>query len=151
MVVIVPARSRLLVAGGRLTRHDGSSTTVRRNPPMSLPRTAQLSGLLGGVAWVVKHFLSDPDAGAGRALLWVGAVLLTVALFELGLLLVKGDVLVLRVFVALALPTLVWGVYGLVRSSASDEPFADAVFGGVIAVISLIQLVRRRERVRTTL
>jgi hypothetical protein len=118
---------------------------------MSLRRTAQLSGLLGGVAWVVKYFLSDPEAGAGKILLWVGAVLLTVALFELGLLLVKSDVLVLRVFVALALPTLVWGVYGLIRSSASDQPFDDAAFGGVVALISLVQLVRRRERLRATL
>ena len=84
-----------------------------------LRRTAQLAGLAGGLAWVVTLFLDD-GGSLERALLWAGTILLTVALFGLGLLLVRSDVLALRVFVALALPTLVWGVFGIVHGSAND-------------------------------
>jgi hypothetical protein len=74
-------------------------------------RTAPIAGLTGGISWVFAFFL--PDGGAlETTVLWAGAILLTVALFGLGLLLVRSDVLALRVFVALALPTLVWGVFG---------------------------------------
>ena len=91
------------------------------------------------------------DSGtAGDALQWVGALLLTVALVGLGLLLVKSDVMVLRVFVALALPILVWGVVALLRDAVSVS-VVDAVFGGVVAVISGVMLTRRAERRRATL
>jgi len=125
---------------GRHTDGAGASTALRR--------IAQVSGLTGGVAWVGTAFL---DAGGARdALFWVGAVLLTVALFGLGLLLVKSDVLVLRIFVALALPTLVWGVVSLLRD-AFDEDLVDAVFGALVAVISAVRLRRRRDGGRATL
>jgi hypothetical protein len=74
--------------------------------------TVGVAGLLGGLAWVAKYFLSDPHGTVGRALLWAGALLLTVALLGLGGRLVKGDLLALRVFVAFAVPTLVWAVFG---------------------------------------
>jgi hypothetical protein len=74
--------------------------------------------------------------------LWVGAVLLTVALFGLGLLLVRSDVLVLRVFVGIALPTLVWGVFGIIHQSASDPGLVDAVFGVVVGLVSGLRLGR---------
>ena len=51
--------------------------------------------------------------------------------------LVKSDVLPLRVFVALALPTLVWGVFALVRDSVSDEQLVDAVFGALVGLCSV--------------
>jgi hypothetical protein len=76
---------------------------------------------------------------------------MTAALLVLGLMLVKSDVLVLRVFVALALPTLVWGVVGLVRGSASDPRVIDLVFGGIVAVISGVRLARRTSASRSTL
>jgi hypothetical protein len=124
-------------------RHaDAPVTTTDRR------RTAQLAGLTGGIAWVLASFL---DAGTvADALRWVGAVLITVALVRLGLALVKSDVMVLRVFVAIALPTLVWGVVSLLRESTSRS-VVDVVFGAAVAVISAVMLTRRSERSRATL
>jgi hypothetical protein len=120
--------------------------------PLDLRRTAQAAGLVGGTAWVVAYFLpNDPRTTLATLLLWLGLLLLSVALFGLGLLLVKSDVLPLRVFVALALPTLVWGVFAIVRDSASDRPLVDGVFGAVVGLISGLELVRRRSQTRATL
>jgi hypothetical protein len=106
-----------------------------------LRRTARLSGLVGGLAWVATAFIGD---GTGRdVLLWGGGVLITLALFGLGLLMVKSDVLLLRVFVALALPTLVWGVVALLRESVVSLSLVDAVFGGAVALFSAAALGRR--------
>jgi hypothetical protein len=117
-------------------RHVEASGT-----PVDLRRTAQLTGLTGGVAWVIAFFL--PDGGSVRTtVLWAGAILLTVALFDLGLLLVRSDVLALRLFVSLALPTLVWGVFGLVHGSADDPGLVDAVFGAVVGLVSGVRLGR---------
>jgi hypothetical protein len=119
---------------------------------MDLRRTAQAAGLVGGIAWLVTYFLpDDPRTTVGTMLLWVGLVLLTVALFGLGMLLVKSDVLPLRVFVALALPTLVWGVFALVRESVSGQTLLDAAFGAVVGLISGLQLVRHGSSTRATL
>jgi hypothetical protein len=127
-------------------RHVEDSGTV-----LDLRRTARLAGLTGGLAWVVAFFLSD-GGSLEKALLWVGAVLLTVALFGLGLLLVRSDVLALRVFVALALPTLVWGVFGIVHESLADPDLVDAVFGAVVGVVSGLRLGRHQAGVpRATL
>jgi len=65
-----------------------------------------------------------------------------VALFGLGLLLVRSEVLALRVFVALALPTLVWGVFPLVHGSLSDPERVDAVFGAIVGLVSGVRLGR---------
>ncbi len=127
---------------GRHVDAAGASAGVRR--------TALVCGLLGGVAWVVTYFL-DADAGMAEALLWVGGVLLTVALFGIGMMLVKSDVLPLRVFVALALPTLVWGVFALIRDSVGDARLADAAFGALVGLGSVLLLVRRSAARRTTL
>lgn len=113
-------------------------------------RIAQVCGLVGGVAWLVTYFLSSGGTAAD-VLLWVGAALLTVALLELGLLLVKSDFLLLRLFVALALPTLVWGVLGLVLGSVSDRTVVEAAFGTVVALISGVQLLRHKPALRQTL
>ena len=115
-------------------RHAEVSGTL-----FDLRRTAQLAGLAGGLAWVVTLFLDD-GRSLERALLWAGTILLTVALFGLGLLLVRSDVLALRVFVALALPTLVWGVFGLVHGSLDDPELVDAVFGAVVGLVSGVRL-----------
>jgi hypothetical protein len=120
--------------------------------PLDLRRSAQAAGLVGGIAWVVAYFLPhDPRTALGTLLLWLGLLLLSLALIGLGLLLVKSDVLPLRAFVALALPTLVWGVFAIVRDAASDQPLVDAVFGAVVGLISGLQLVRRRSQPRATL
>jgi hypothetical protein len=115
-------------------RHAEDSGTL-----FDLRRSAQLAGLAGGLAWVSAYFLDD-GGGVESAVLWAGAFLLTVALFGLGLLLVRSDVLALRVFVALALPTLVWGVFGIVHQSADDPGLVDAVFGAIVGLVSAIRL-----------
>ncbi len=109
-----------------------------------------MCGFLGGLAWVATYFL-DADASATKALLWGGGVLLTVALLVIGTMLVKSDLLPLRIFVALALPTLVWGVFALVRDSVSDTQVADAVFGVLVGLGSVLLLVRRSSARRATL
>ncbi|MGA8247390.1 MAG: hypothetical protein WB797_10825 [Nocardioides sp.] len=113
-------------------------------------RIAQVCGLVGGVAWLVTYFLAR-DGTAANVLLWGGAALLTVALLELGLLLVRSDFLLLRLFVALALPTLVWGVLSLILGAVSDRTVVEAAFGAVVALISGAQLIRRRPVLRETL
>jgi hypothetical protein len=99
---------------------------------------------------VATYFL---DAGSGLAtgLLWVGGVLLTVALLSIGMMLVKSDVLLLRVFVALALPTLVWGVFTLVRDSVGNDRLVDAVLGALVGLLSVMLLVGRGSSQRATL
>jgi hypothetical protein len=111
---------------------------------------AQVAGLLGGIAWVVAYFL--PEGGsAADLLLPAGAVLLTLAMFGLGLLLVRSDFLALRVFVGIALPTLVWGAFGVVHQSASDASLVDAVFGGVCGLLAGLRLAHRGAAPRATL
>jgi hypothetical protein len=116
-------------------RHADDAGTHRE-----LRRAAQLAGLLGGISWVLAPFL--PAAAAGL-LLPVGAVLLTLALFGLGLMLVRSSVVALRVFVALALPTLVWGVFGVVHGSAGEPALVDAVFGTIVGLVSAFRLSHR--------
>jgi hypothetical protein len=118
--------------------------------PLDLRRGAQVAGLLGGIAWVAASFL--PDGGAAANVLFlVGSVLLTLAMFGLGLMLVRSDFLALRVFVGIALPTLVWGVFGVVHQSASDPGRIDAVFGAVCGLVAGLRLSHRGEAPRATL
>jgi hypothetical protein len=117
-------------------RHVEASGT-----PLDLRRSAEVAGLVGGLAWVAAYFLDD-GGGFESVVVWLGAALLTLALFALGLLLVRSDVLALRVFVALALPTLVWGVFGIVHQSASNPQVVDAVFGAVVGLVSALRLGR---------
>jgi len=149
MGTILPGRVSGRVSGwhtvapmGRHVDAAGASTGVRR--------TALVCGLLGGAAWVATYFLAA-DSGVAKALLWGGGALLTVALFAIGMMMVKSDLLALRVFVALALPTLVWGVFALVRDSVSDERLADALFGALVGLGSVLLLVRRSAARRATL
>lgn len=118
--------------------------------PRNARRTAQICGLVGGAAWVALYFL-DADTALVKALLWGGGVLLTIALVAIGMMLVKGDVMLLRVFVALALPTLVWGVFALVRDSVSNEELVDAVFGAFVGLLSVALLARPSTARRATL
>jgi hypothetical protein len=118
---------------GRHVENSGNSFDLRRS--------AQLAGLAGGLAWVFAFFLAD-GGGLERAVLWLGAILLTAALVALGLLLVRSDVLALRAFVALALPALVWGVFGIVHQSTTDPELVDAAFGAVVGAASMLRLGR---------
>jgi hypothetical protein len=117
-------------------RHAEDSGT-----PFDLRRKAQLAGLTGGLAWVAAVLLGS-GGSLRTTLLWAGAVLLTGALFGLGLLLVRSDVLALRVFVALAVPTLVWGVFAIVHDSMADPGLVDAVFGAIVGLVSGLRLGR---------
>jgi hypothetical protein len=126
-------------------RHVEASGT-----PFDLRRLTQIAGLVGGVVWVLAYFLPD-DGAAETTLLTVGAVLLTIALCGLGLLLVRSDFLALRIFVAIAVPVLVWGVFGIVHQSLSDPELVDGVFGAVVAVVSAVRLGRQGGASRATL
>jgi hypothetical protein len=126
-------------------RHVEASGT-----PFDLRRLTQIAGLVGGVVWVLAYFLPD-DGAAETTLLTVGAVLLTIALCGLGLLLVRSDFLALRIFVAIAVPVLVWGVFGIVHQSLSDPELVDGVFGAVVAVVSAVRLGHQGGASRATL
>jgi predicted Na+-dependent transporter len=102
------------------------------------------------MAWVIAWLLPD-DGSAVGVLQPVGAVLLTLAMFGLGLRLVRSDFLALRVFVGVALPTLVWGVFGVVHQSASDPGLVDAVFGAVSCLLAGLRLTHRGAAPRATL
>ena len=126
-------------------RHVETSGTT-----LDLRRTAQIAGLAGGVGWILASFLGDGPVK--DVLLWCGAILLTAALLGLGLLLVRSDFLALRVFIAVAVPVLVWGVFGIVHESTSDPGLVDVVFGALVGLICAVRLGRRgRAMTRATL
>jgi hypothetical protein len=118
-------------------RHTEAATTGT-----GLRRTASLAGLGGGLLWAATALLGD--GSVADVLLRVGGVLITVALVGLGLLLVKSELLVLRIFVGIAVPILVWGVVALLRDSSLSTSGVDAVFGGVVALVSAVRLAPRR-------
>ena len=106
-------------------------------------RAAQLLGLVGGVAWVVAAFLwGGGDDPLELGLFWVGAVCLTLFLLELGMLLVKRGLLALRLFVACALPLLVWMVVAFAATSASEDGIVWGIAGAAVAVFAIGQLSR---------
>jgi hypothetical protein len=114
-------------------------------------RAAQLLGLVGGVVWVVAAFLWEGgDDPLELGLFWVGAVCLTLFLLELGMLLVKRGLLALRLFVACALPLLVWMVVAFAATSASDDGIVWGISGAAVAVLAIVQLSRPTPR-RATL
>jgi hypothetical protein len=114
-------------------------------------RAAQLLGLLGGVAWVAAAFLwSGGDDPLELGLFWLGAVLITLFLLELGTLLVKRGLLALRLFVACALPLLVWMVVAFAATSASDDGIVWGLVGALVAVYAIVMLARPAPR-RATL
>jgi hypothetical protein len=119
---------------GRHTEATTSGTGLRR--------IASLAGLGGGVLWAATALLGD--GSVTDILLRMGGVLITVALVGLGLLLVKSELPVLRIFVGLAVPILVWGVVALLRDSSLSTSLVDAVFGGVVALASAVRLAPRR-------
>lgn len=115
-----------------------TSTTASRTA-----RAAQVVGLLGGVAWVAAAFLWEgSDDPLELGLFWLGAVLVTLFLLELGMLLVKRGLLALRLFVACALPLLVWMVVAFAATSASDDGIVWGLAGAAVAVFAIVQLAR---------
>jgi hypothetical protein len=111
---------------------------------MTLRRVSQVLGVLGGIAWVVYYFATDDASDPlARGLFWGGVVLITVALMELGMMLVKRGVVALRVFVACVLPLFFWMVVSFVVPAAADEALAYAVVGAVVALLFLLLLAQR--------
>lgn len=98
----------------------------------SVPR---LAGVLGGLAWLVRH------VGGVDALRWPGLVLLAVALAGGGAALVSSSAGWLRVIVALAFPVLVWSVVEVLHDSG-DDTLVDALAGTVVAVACVVAMVR---------
>ena len=103
---------------------------------MDTRHAAHWAGLVGGLLWVFKLFAGGLDT----ALTWVGAVLITAGLVQLGLMLVKSDFMALRVFVGLAVPAVVWSVVLAARPGVPNGDVLDAAFGAVVALSALAQL-----------
>ena len=106
-------------------------------------RVAQVVGVVGGVAWVAAAFLWEGgDDPLELGLFWLGAALVTLFLLELGMLLVKRGLFALRLFVACALPLLVWMVVAFAATSASDDGIVWGLAGAAVAVFAVVQLAR---------
>jgi hypothetical protein len=100
-------------------------------------------GLLGGLAWVAASFLWEGgDDPLELGLFWLGAVLVTLFLLEQGMVLVKRGLLALRLFVACALPLLVWMVVAFAATSASNDGIVWGLTGAAVAVFAIVQLAR---------
>lgn len=113
-----------------------------------IPRNvACLSGVLGGVCWVARYFLdAGDDTGLGQVLRWGGAMWLAIALVVLGMGVVRLGNTVIRVIIAIALPTLLWAILSTAESGGIDPITAEAVAGGVaIGVFAALLLSRRGE------
>ncbi|MCW2850944.1 MAG: hypothetical protein JWM84_608 [Nocardioides sp.] len=100
---------------------------------------ARLAGVLGGLAWLVRHV-----AGMEQ-LRWPGLALLGVALAAAGAGLVSSSAAWLRVIVAVCFPVLVWSVVEVLHESAEDA-LVDAVAGAAIALVCLLGWARGSRR-----
>jgi hypothetical protein len=109
---------------------------------MNLRALARVSGLLGGLCWVLRLLLDRSGSGAGAVdpLHWAGLVLLFVALLGLGATLVKE--VWLQTIVGIAFPLLVWSVVEVLHR-AGDPLVVDAVAGVLIAAACVASLRRK--------
>jgi hypothetical protein len=114
---------------------------------MSLRALAMVSGVVGGVSWLVGLVLDRAGVG-GEGLLdalhWGGLALLAVALFGFGAGLVSSSAPWLQVIVGIALALLVWSVVEVLHDTG-DPAVVDGVAGGIVAVVSFAALGRRPE------
>jgi hypothetical protein len=101
----------------------------------------RLAGVLGGLTWVVRHFVGVGGVGGVDALRWPGLVLLGLALAGAGAALVSSSAGWLRLIVAVAVPVLVWSVVEVLHDSG-DDSLVDALVGGAVALVSLVGLTR---------
>jgi hypothetical protein len=108
-----------------------------QTPPVHLMLLARVAGVLGGLAWVVRH------VGEVEELRWPGLALLAVALAAFGAGLVSRSATWLRAIVAVCFPLLVWSVVEVAHGSA-DDSLVDAVAGGLVALVSLAGIGRVR-------
>ncbi|WP_435746381.1 hypothetical protein [Nocardioides sp. SYSU DS0663] len=107
---------------------------------------ARVTGLLGGLAWIVRWFLGD--GAAADPAHWTGSALIAVSLAAYGGGLVR--VAWLRVVVGLALPVLVWSVLVVLRDGP-DAALVDALVGVGMVLVAVLGWVRqgRRSRARS--
>ena len=104
---------------------------------MSLTFLARVTGVVGGLCWLVR-------AAAGvDELRWPGLVLLALALAGLGSGLVSTSATWLRVIVAVAFPVLVGSVVEVLGGEGEGRG-VDAVAGVTVAVVCVVGLVRSR-------
>lgn len=115
-----------------------------------ISRTAAcLSGVLGGLCWILRYALTATDviAANGNAevvLKWAGATWLLLALAGAGIGLVRRAALWLRIVLGVAVPLLALVLLSLAYG-VMDRILADAVFGAVILTGSVV-LLRRGSR-----
>ena len=114
---------------------------------MPLPVLARVTGLLGGLCWVLRAVLDELDASAAAvdALHWGGLALIAISLVGLGAGLVSSSATWLRVIVAICAPLLVWSVLEALRQGAADR-WVEGGFGALLAVYCVVGLVRARPR-----
>lgn len=113
---------------------------------MNLRTAVLLSGVVGGMSWLVRTVLDRVDVGVGLdpALHWVGLLLVATALCGYGAGLVSATWL--RLVVGVAFPVLVWSVLE-VFDPGTDPSLADGALGLVVAAVAVSQLARRHEPV----
>jgi hypothetical protein len=114
---------------------------------------ACLAGILGGICWVARYLLDDlgvADAGGqgGTALRWAGLTWLALALFAAGAGLTSRAVIMLRVLVGVCVVLLGATALSLLYP-LTGRLMADAVFGGVCALGSVVVWWRGRGRGRS--
>lgn len=109
-----------------------------------MPRSflAPASALLGGTLWILQSLVGTTAGPLGQTLHWVGLALVLLAAAVGAADLVTGDVLALRVLVAVAAPLLVWSVVEFFRSDGSGS--YGALWGTLAAVAGTWQLWRDR-------
>jgi len=115
---------------------------------MSLRTVALVSGVVGGLCWLALLVLEQAESGSPDlhdALHWAGLALLAVAMVGFGASLVSSSALWLRVIVGIAFPLLVWSVLEVFHP-AGDPEVVDGIFGGAVALLSIIGLARRPAR-----
>jgi hypothetical protein len=115
---------------------------------MSLRAVALGSGVVGGLSWLALLVLDQAGSGGSGlhdALHWAGLVLLGIAMVGFGASLASSSAIWLRVIVGIAFPALVWSVLEVFHP-AGDPEVVDGIFGGAVALLSVVGLARRPAR-----
>lgn len=96
------------------------------------------AAFMGGACWIARVLLTGAAADAA---FWVGAVLLAVAVFGLGLQAAPRAPAWLQAIVGVGSVALAVSVWAIVRAEL-DSPVVDAVAGGLLALVFVV-LARR--------
>ena len=104
---------------------------------MDLRTSTMVSGVVGGVCWLVRLVLDLAGTDDGTlvdVLEWGGLALVGIALAAIGASLVGKSELWLRAIVAVAFPLLVWSVLEVLRQ-AGDPAVVDGILGVVVLAV----------------